>query len=133
MQYRPADSRAFRDPQTSKNPAAMSSSQSPNKGLSKHLSSSINPPSPLVSTTSISVQYTAVPATILIYTSSSVLFVPSGAILLPQYVTSSIKATSSIQPGRRSNFTHNEDLVLLREVAASKAHIAPTGETRERF
>lgn len=35
--------------------------------------------------------------------------------------------------GRRSKFTYEEDLLLLREVAAAKAHVAPTGETRERF
>ena len=36
-------------------------------------------------------------------------------------------------PGRRSKFTYDDDLVLLREGAACKAHIAPTGEARERF
>lgn len=36
-------------------------------------------------------------------------------------------------PGRRSRFNLAEDLVLLREVAAVKAHIANNGETRERF
>ena len=35
--------------------------------------------------------------------------------------------------GRRSKFTSEEDLVILREVAASKAHVAPYGKTMELF
>ena len=35
--------------------------------------------------------------------------------------------------GRRSKFAHAEDMIILREVSAAKAHIAPLGQTRERF
>ena len=35
--------------------------------------------------------------------------------------------------GRRSRFSSDYDLVLIREVVAAKAHIAPNGEVRERF
>lgn len=36
-------------------------------------------------------------------------------------------------PGRRSRFTFEEDLLLIREVAACKAHIARNGETKDMF
>ena len=35
--------------------------------------------------------------------------------------------------GRRPKFTPDDDLVLVREVAAERAHIAPNGATKERF
>lgn len=35
--------------------------------------------------------------------------------------------------GRRPKFTPDDDLVLVREVAAAKAHVAPNGATKERF
>ena len=37
------------------------------------------------------------------------------------------------RPGRRPKFTPFDDLVLVREVAAAKAHVAPNGTTKERF
>jgi hypothetical protein len=35
--------------------------------------------------------------------------------------------------GRRPKFTEEEDLILVREVAAAKAHVAGHGEKRERY
>ena len=35
--------------------------------------------------------------------------------------------------GRRAKFSPSEDLDIVREVAAAKAHIAPMGQTRQRF
>lgn len=35
--------------------------------------------------------------------------------------------------GRRTCFNNEEDLFIIREVAAAKAHIGPNGNTRERF
>ena len=37
------------------------------------------------------------------------------------------------KPGRRSKFSTSENLIIIQEVAASKAHIAPHGETMARF
>lgn len=36
-------------------------------------------------------------------------------------------------PGRRSKLSKEEDLLLLRYVAAARTHVPPKGETRERF
>lgn len=33
----------------------------------------------------------------------------------------------------RSKFSKEDDLVIVRKIAAAKAHVAPSGETRERF
>lgn len=42
-------------------------------------------------------------------------------------------AKKGTRPRRSSNFGSEEDLILHRETTACKNHIAPTGETRERF
>lgn len=41
--------------------------------------------------------------------------------------------TSPSRSGRHSRFTPDEDLIIVREVAASKGHIAAFGSTRKRF
>jgi hypothetical protein len=41
--------------------------------------------------------------------------------------------TRSAVRGRRSRFTAEEDLIIVREVAAAKAHVAPYGDIRARF
>ena len=35
--------------------------------------------------------------------------------------------------GRQSRFSNEEELILVRDVAASSAHLAAFGETREKF
>lgn len=64
----------------------------------------------------------------------------SNTSLQPTGVERDDPATSPALPnararrlGRRSRFTPDEDITILREVAAAKAHIAPQGQTKERF
>lgn len=110
----------------------MSSSHSPNKGLSKHFLTSINLPSLLVSKTSIPVQNRAAP-----YNSYRYIFE------CPLRYFRGHMFASVCQLNNQNNhkhggwttlkFTHDEDLEVLRAFAACKAHIAPTEETLERF
>jgi hypothetical protein len=41
--------------------------------------------------------------------------------------------SAAVRRGRRPKFTAKEDLIIAREVSASKAHIASFGTKRERF
>ena len=51
----------------------------------------------------------------------------------PLEVASRSNLHGDSRTGRRPKFTPDDDLVLVREVAAAKAHIAPNGATKERF
>lgn len=52
---------------------------------------------------------------------------------LPAVVIASLPNVRQRGPGRRSKFTYEEDMPILREVSACKAHIAVTGAIRGRF
>ena len=39
----------------------------------------------------------------------------------------------AVSRGRRPKFTAKEDLILVREVTAARAHVAPYGDIRTRF
>jgi len=51
----------------------------------------------------------------------------------PSPTPSQAPLPSATRLGRRPKFTASDDLVLLREVSAARAHVAPNGATRERF
>lgn len=60
--------------------------------------------------------------------------VPSGAVVvIPESDGDDPQPTSHGGVGRKSKFKPDEDLIIVREVAAARAHVAPNGETRERF
>ena len=53
---------------------------------------------------------------------------------LPQHpLPPTVEAVQKSRAVRRSKFSKQDDLLLLREVCAAKAHVSPNGETKERF
>lgn len=57
----------------------------------------------------------------------------TGAVVVGADDGSDKEPKPKAKPGRRSKFSTAENLIIIQEVAASKAHIAPHGETMARF
>ena len=53
--------------------------------------------------------------------------------LLPPALRSPVVAVRKLSTRRKSKFSKQDDLLLLREVCAAKAHISPNAETKEQF